>query len=612
MLTCTAFDESGWEAALRGRSQDGYDAMKVAFSQAAQEAMKEGRHVHARILTLLADICSMMLSPGSVNEPFKPFIEMHGRRSPIPDDLSETDIAFLAEVVDAVDDAWLKARLADMVWVRQVKRDVRFALMAIDAYRSLPLDVESLLNGSQECWERAIRLAQMLRDVGGNRVAEMETVILDAIASAGKDDRFLCLWLTEVLAKNGLGRKHTAVPAQKLADLGAVFEAENDLSKARKYFSAAADWFKRARDEDKWVAMTVAEAEVVAKEAASMTSSGNATQMAAAFLYEDAIKTYRTIPGPARSLHRVDERIAELRALLASSSQQSLAEMHVVSSGTCDLGDMAHHARQQVCGKDPMEALRVLCNIHAGTDVKEARARALEQMRAHPLQFLVETAILSHDGRVIARRPGLTLQEGSPDEEIVLRAEMVRWHGIMVALAVRGCILPALEQLLLEHRFREADFVALASRAPIVPKSRSQLFGKALFAGYDGDFVSAIHLLTPQIEHVVRCHLKGSGATTTTLDANGVENEVGLSTLLGFPETDQIFGANVGFELRALFTDAYGPNLRNELAHGLLDDDACESIYAVYAWWFGLRLVFNTFWNASQGSDRNVKRESGQ
>ena len=76
---------------------------------------------------------------------------------------------------------------------------------------------------------------------------------------------------------------------------------------------------------------------------------------------------------------------------------------------------------------------------------------------------------------------------------------------------------------------------------------------------------------------------------------------------MALPEAEKIFGANLSFEIRALFCDAFGPNLRNELAHGMLDDEACQSIFSVYAWWFGLRLIFNTFWSATQkatpGSD---------
>jgi hypothetical protein len=170
-------------------------------------------------------------------------------------------------------------------------------------------------------------------------------------------------------------------------------------------------------------------------------------------------------------------------------------------------------------------------------------------------------------------------------------------------MVVQGRILPALEVLQLEHRICEADFIYLASESPIVPIGRERLFGMALFDGYDYDFVTALHLLVPQIEHMVRFHLKSAGVKTTTLDGKGIETENGLSTLMDLPECETIFGEDLTFEIQALFCDAFGPNLRNELAHGLLDDKDCQTAYAVYAWWLGLKLVLNTFWNAARRSD---------
>ena len=151
-ITEKDFHDCGWKDVLSKTSREGYSSMWQAFSAAARQAMDEGRQAHGKVLWLLADVCSMMLASKSINEPFKPFMVMEGRRSVIPDDLSETDVAFYAQVVDAVDDPWLKARLADLAWLKQTKRDVRFALAAIDAYRSITLDTETWVRGGRECW----------------------------------------------------------------------------------------------------------------------------------------------------------------------------------------------------------------------------------------------------------------------------------------------------------------------------------------------------------------------------------------------------------------------------------------------------------------------------
>ena len=245
--------------------------------------------------------------------------------------------------------------------------------------------------------------------------------------------------------------------------------------------------------------------------------------------------------------------------------------------------------------------LKAFANLRSVTNAKELRESAIKNLHNYPLQTLFPAMVMSRDGRVIGKRPGMGHSATPSDgDEVVIRSEMIHRHSIAVDLVVRGRIWPALEMLLLEHRLREADFVVLARQAPIVPMGRELLFGKALFAGFDRNFITALHLLVPQIEHMVRFHLKQAGVKTTNLDNNGIENENGLNSLMAVPETEKIFGEDLSFEIKALFCDPSGPNLRNELAHGLVDDDACQSIYAIYAWWLGLKLVFNAFWNASR------------
>jgi hypothetical protein len=609
------FLTSGWKEALGQAPREGYAAMFQAFSAAARSLIEKGQNVHGKILWLLADACSMMLSPSSLNEPFKPFAVSQDSRSVVPDDLHDTDILFFAEIVDAVDDNWLKARLSDLVWLKGNPRNSAFAVKAVDAYRCLSLDMGTWIQGGRDCWPRAIRLAQMLKGGAGDRLSQMEATIVVAFNTATCADGLLGLWLANLLQSNGLGRTYRADVAKRLEALAYEFDGEGDLHRAREYFSAAADWYKVSSNGVKVAELTVAVAESWVKEAIARTASESPSHMVAASFYENAIQTYRTIPRTERTTHRVTERIAELRAHLNDTGEKSLGEMGLIRTPSVDITEIVERARKSVTGKSAQEALLAFANLHRGANAEELRRSALDKIRRHPLQSIFASTVMSRDGRVIAKRPAMSLGgELTEDDEIVIRAEMIRDYGILVSIVAHGDIWPALEVLLLEHRLREVDFLDLARHSPIVPKKRAGLFGKALFAGYERDFVTALHLLIPQIEHMVRVHLKQAGAKTTNLDKDGIQNENGMSTLMDLPEAKHVFGIDLAFELKALFCDAFGPNLRNELAHGLLDEDGCHSTFAIYAWWLALRLTFNTWWNAACRSetheDSNIDRFS--
>lgn len=610
-ITAQDFADCGWREVLTDEAVDDYSSMWRAFSTAAKKAMDEGRGSHAKVLKLLADACSMMLTPNSVNSPFKPIMVGDGMRTPIPDDLTKGDITLFTQIIDEIDDARLRARLADLVWLLSKPREVKFAQIAIDEYRKIPLNTETWVRDGRECWGRAIDLTRMLRD--GDRLHEIEAAIIEPLLSTIVKDGYLALWLAELLKSQRLGRDQCTQISDKLEELANEFEKEAGLERAVDYWRSTGQWFEFAKNKVKAAQAICSMAECQVKQAQLRLSSENPSHMAAAGFFEDAIQTYRTVPKSLRSSHGVDERIAELRRLMSESGEKSIGEMGRIQSPGVDITELVEHARKAVSGKSAADALKSLANLHPLLNFAIARENALEMLRKHPLQAMFQATVMSHDGRVVAKRPGLSLgAELTADDEIVIRSQMIKDYEIQIGLVVSGEILPALEVMQREHRFSEADFMGLAAASPVVPKNREQLFGKGLYAGYDSDFGTAIYLLMPQIENMVRHAFKQAGVKTTTLDANGIENEIGLSSLMDLADAEKIFGNDLAFEFKALFCDAHGPNLRNMLAHGLLDDSACRSVYFVYAWWLALKLVFNSFEMARRQSLKRTNEDEDE
>ena len=220
----------------------------------------------------------MKFSPKSFNEPFKPFTLSDSQLSIIPDVFSEDDIALFAEIIDEIDDPCpkahlLRARLADLVWLLQRLRDVRFRFGGYDSYRSIPLDTETWLRDGDKCWQRAITLARLLGAGAGERLIEIEVSIIKAFTSVTSQDGFLGCWLVDLLKSNALGRDHSTKIATKLESLAREFEDEGEFPKAREYFQTSADWFKVSGDNEKSTAMIVEVAEGWVKEADARLSS---------------------------------------------------------------------------------------------------------------------------------------------------------------------------------------------------------------------------------------------------------------------------------------------------------------------------------------------------
>lgn len=100
---------------------------------------------------------------------------------------------------------------------------------------------------------------------------------------------------------------------------------------------------------------------------------------------------------------------------------------------------------------------------------------------------------------------------------------------------------------------------------------------------------------------MVRIQLQEAGVRTTIIEnGTNIEQEIGFSKLVEKEKFEDIFGKDLSFELKALFCDGAGPNLRNNVAHGLLSSNEMNSVYSVYCWWLCFKLVFINFYNAER------------
>ena len=593
-----AFNDCGWQAVLDGVSDKGYTAVSQALHEAANKAHDEDNQAHSKVLRLLAEACSMMLCPGRRNDPFDPVWRSGGTRSIVSDDFTEAEIRFFHEIVEQVDRPLLKGRLADLVWVRNKSLGVKNALDAIDSYRQLPLDVNTWFGDGGQCWQRAVDLSRMIGATAGDRLARMEASIIGALESATVEDGFLSCRFADTLRSNGLGESEATKVATKLESLAGEFDEAGDFHASESFYSASAKWFEFSGDLDRSIDTTVAQAEAFVSEATARLASDSPSHGVAAGFVEDAIQVYRSVPRVHRDRHQVDQRLQELRLRLNDYGKRALDEMATVSAPTIDVSDSIRRAREAVSGKSVHEALAIFANLHQ-VSAKKLREAAVESLSSSSLRAHIPKVVTTDDGRVSVRTPGVRGSTPTEQDELEIRAEMNRFHyGPLVSIAAQALILPALNVLTLEHRLREIDFIELSRRSPIVPIGREVLFGKALAQGFHLDFATSLHLLSPQIENMVRFHLKAAGVITTYLDPDGLETENGLSTLIDLPKTVEIFGEDLTYEIKALFCDQLGPNLRNNVAHGLLDDQQVHSVDAIYAWWLGLKLVVNTFWNS--------------
>ncbi|WP_404435900.1 DUF4209 domain-containing protein [Microbacterium aerolatum] len=319
---------------------------------------------------------------------------------------------------------------------------------------------------------------------------------------------------------------------------------------------------------------------------------------------ELALDRLETIPRIERSSRGIDQLHGELTRMIRRAGTATLSFMKSIRREVPlpeELPDLA----EAIDGRKLGDALHFFLQWLPLTDFATNKSNSQALVKKYPLSHMFSHVQFAKDGRTVART-------SSSDDDLIygipshLWRVMTREFGVRVSFYVHRFLASSWTILSAQHPLNIADFTFLARESSAVPSGRESLVGRGLHYGYGGDFLTAAHLLIPQLENIVRVKLQDAGVVTSNSE-DGIETEKGLSALMKGEDVERVFGPDVAFEIRAFFCSSHGPNLRNEIAHGLIDDDHINSTTAFYAWWFIWRLVYSAFYNAQrdeEASDR--------
>ena len=578
-LTKSDFEELQWEESLKDCEHHECYSYSSFFFTKAQEAEADGNVNVAEVFTLLGSVTSMRLKPDSLTEPFVPIFLMTDSRSSIIEDLSSEHLNVLGEIVHDISNPEIRARVADILWVKN--RDFRMAKLAITSYLESSTILEDPHNWNKcaDRIERAFRLGASL----GKNAGQIDFVIshIENVIERynDKDPKYLSEKLMGLLLdqKIGDGEKHS----KYCENLAKQAELNDDWRRARIYWETKARWHVLDKDEINKRDALLQAAETYVKEAEAALKSEQTSYMLASAHLQHAIEAYRKISG-------VGERIKEIHSLLLEYQEKSTKEL-VAASAEINLDDYANESIARVKGKTLHDAIIELALIVSTPEVNDLREQVQTLVKEYPIQHIFQTVSVDERGKVTGRMPNVNSDDPEEVEE-AFRAKMLKHSSYHHTITAHGIIEPARHQINLEHNVRLSDFIPIASNNPLIPPGREFIYAQGLHAGMEGDFLVAVHLLIPQLENSIRYVLTQHGVTTSGIDSKGIQDERSLNFTLYLPEIQKIFGEDITFDLQGLLVERFGNNLRNRMAHGLMPHDTFNSVQVLYLWGLILRL----------------------
>jgi hypothetical protein len=541
-------------------------------------------------LQLLAGLTDYHFVPDHRTEPFRPKFIFEDRRSLIPGDLLSDQIDVLAGIALEVDNAGLRARMADVAWFVQRKRH-DMAEEAISAYcecvRQVRDGTSVFAFGDDSPWGvhakemlvRAARISHATRWQPGASETLRELIrslVADAYTGGNASD---FVRIADVDIGHGVTPvEEIAAWAEELAG-AAMLQANPD--RRMDLWKVAARCHKRNRDEQNHLRCMIEVAECHVQKA----DLADSTMLKSAFL-NDAVQVLRNYPG---TKDRRDELTARLREV-----QPSIRDEMGSFSTEIDLSEIVEHSVGSVQGHSWPSALLSLVLCDHPPEPEVSRQEVEEQNEESPLQGIMPMQVHDFQGRVVFRSPGLT---GSTEQsELHYRYLMSRHRGHSRQVTVAGVINP-IRRVISEEHLVSADVVQeMIKDSPFIPPGHGYIFARAIVQFLGGEDVEAASLLVPQLENSLRTILYHRGIDTTTTDENGIQTEASLPMLLNpsnpwRAQLEEVLPERYTHEIDLLFSFPGGPSLRNQIAHGKVPVGGFWDHDMVYASWLIIHLA---------------------
>ena len=580
--TISDFDNCAWEEAIDSAYAKDCSAYFQSFKDKINEAHEASDEQAQNAFTVLYAATSLHLNdPTNNSNPFCPILTGPGVRFPDLDDFTDNHIEVFGQLIPRIDDPELRARIADIVWVR--KRGHQVAAQAVSAYLASARRLEDTRVLWPPCINRIKRAVTVAVRHGRN--TQMFKQVISHIEDTldrhkDNDPSYLSADLMEILLeqKEGNSTKHA-----QLSEYHAVSAKEDqDWYRPKTYWELQARWLERAKDDAGSKAARIREAEQYEHGARDLVNRARPDYLTAAELLKDAIQAFKRVGGQ-------QGRVEKLHRELLEYQRRGTGQMGRVSAET-PIDDLRASAINAVTKKPRSEAIRALALIDDPSYLGFLRQYLQQEMEEFPLLHILPWIQQDASGRTTDFAPS-SLSDSSKDREASARSHLLRNASQMRSLMVQASIEPARLQILQEHSVCVQDFAPFVANNPFVPEGRETAYTRGLHAGLEGDFLVATQLLIPQLENSVRYVLEHRGAITSGLKSKGIQDVDLLGTLLRRPEVEEVFGEDITFDLQGLLTERFGDNLRNRVAHGLMNDEDFLRTDAIYLWWLSLHLL---------------------
>ena len=338
---------------------------------------------------------------------------------------------------------------------------------------------------------------------------------------------------------------------------------------------------KKCITEPKLIAIRRRKIQAVRMEAEYAGASSKGNLMRKIHYLKEVIQLLKTIQGTEKERKALLQEIAQIE-------EASLSEM-MVWSDKQDASGIVKELFRQLEDLDKEEALCYFASFLPIPIREKVKNQVLN--RTGILNTIFPAAILGKGGKLIAKSRPVKKPDGTIDEG-ALKDNMERTAAMEMDYFAQILVSNTFEYIRSRFLIEESDVKKIVDVSCAIPEGRKESYTKGLMFGFSGDFLTALSILIPQIENAVRYLAVECGEPVYNMNEEGIEEIKSMHAVLELEGVKESLDEDLIFALNTIFCSKFGFNMRNNVAHGMLDDQAFQSFKALYIWWFALKFCY--------------------
>lgn len=573
-ITGMAVPAIDYDSILLNASKPDCHYLKTALESASLNYSSLSGQPEGIVATLksLEILCSFMTNYHEPANLYGPYMQFEDKRSYMVSDLSEKDLETVAVLIQHTTNNLLKARLTDILWVRN--KDHKMAKEAARIFLSLFEEIDK-----DDNWHYAIeylrRGSQIANRLGRNQqqFIDIENSVLSALdQNLEETNQNYFHSLIELAHIYGLGS--IDVKIEKVDECIERCRSEGNTHIQIEYIELQLMLSRKNKDRERSKALLIELGNCHLELAEKRLVNSSPSYMIASQFLAEGIEYLRQGGETFEKIDLLMRKLAHYQSHIASELSEFGHEL--------DLTDLANESQKFLSGHPLMIAIFKLANGYPTIDIEDAK-KALDYIEADSILNIIPGVLLDQKGKTIAKKiPGMT--EEAKTQRLYEFASSTIWP-----IRAMSFIEPARLTLLNDHAPLLEDLEWIVEWSPVVPKGKRNVILRGLYAGLYGDTMQSTSLLIPNIEAILRYYAELVGIETSKLNSDLTQEFKMLSSLLDSLLEAGFINDSWYFEFQGILNERHGYNLRNKFAHGLLDDHGYYGVACVNLWWLTLK-----------------------